>query len=119
MRTWFRNLTIGNKFLLSFSLITTVLVLSLAAILVYLSRVNSYVDRHQRITVPGVVTAAAIQQTLSHMQAQVHHLLERPPSAEQRDRLAQLTTIESQAPHRSRSIARATPAVHIRSSSAC
>ncbi len=96
MRTWFRNLTIGNKFLLSFGLIAIVLVLSLAAILVYLSRVNSYVDRHQRITIPGVVTAAAIQQTLSHMQVQVHHLLEHPSSAEQQDRLAQLTTMESQ-----------------------
>lgn len=95
MLTWFRNLTIGNKLLLSFGLIVTVLILSLAAILVYLSRVNSYVERHQRITVPGVVTAAAIQQTLSHMQTQVHHLLEHPSSAEQRDRLEQLASMES------------------------
>jgi CHASE3 domain sensor protein len=57
---WFRHLTIGKKFLLSFSLIVTVLIFSLAAILVYLTRVNSYVDRHQRITVPAVVTAASI-----------------------------------------------------------
>lgn len=95
MRTWFRNLTIGNKFLLSFGLIATVLVLSLAAILIYLSRVNSYVDRHQRITVPGVVTAAAIQQTLSHMQTEVHHLLEHPSLTEREHRLTQLANMES------------------------
>ena len=88
---WFRHLTIGKKFLLSFSLIATVLLFSLAAILVYLSRVNSYVDRHQRITVPAVVTAVTTQQTFFHMLEQVHHLLEHQTPAEQ---VATLTRLE-------------------------
>jgi len=94
---WFRHLTIGKKFLLSFSLIVTLLVLSLAAILVYLSRVNSYIDRHQRITVPAVVIAATTQQTFLHMLEQVHHLLEHEPPAEQVATLARLEKMLSQA----------------------
>lgn len=94
---WFRHLTIGKKFLLSFSLIVTVLIFSLAAILVYLSRVNSYVDRHQRITVPAVVTAATTQQTFFHLLEQVHHLLEHQPPDEQIATLARLEQMLSQA----------------------
>ena len=94
---WFRHLTIGKKFLLSFSLIVTVLLLSLAAILIYLSRVNSYVDRHQRITVPAVVTAATTQQTFFHMFEQLHHLLEHQPPDEQVATLARLEQMLSQA----------------------
>ena len=93
---WFRHLTIGKKFLLSFSLIVTVLICSLTAILIYLSRVNSYVDRHQRITVPAVVTAGAIQQTFFHMLEQVHHLLEHQTPAEQVATLARLEQMLSQ-----------------------
>lgn len=94
---WFRHLTIGKKFLLSFSLIVTLLIFSLAAILVYLSRVNSYVDRHQGITVPAVVTAATTQQTFFHMLEQVHHLLEHQPPDEQVATLARLEQMLSQA----------------------
>jgi signal transduction histidine kinase len=94
---WFRHLTIGKKFLLSFSLIATVLIFSLTAILVYLSRVNSYVDRHKRITVPAVVTAATMQQTFFHMLEQVHHLLEHQPPDEQAATLAHLEQMMSQA----------------------
>ncbi|MEP6957579.1 MAG: ATP-binding protein [Nitrospirota bacterium] len=93
---WFRHLTIGKKFLLSFSLIVTVLICSLTAILIYLSRVNSYVDRHQRITVPAVVTAGTIQQTFFHMLEQVHHLLEHQTPAEQVATLARLEQMLSQ-----------------------
>ena len=93
---WFRHLTIGKKFLLSFSLIVTVLICSLTAILIYLSRVNSYVDRHQRITVPAVVTAGTIQQTFFHMLEQVHHLLEHQTPAGQVATLARLEQMLSQ-----------------------
>jgi signal transduction histidine kinase len=96
-RGWFRHLTIGRKFLLSFSLIVALLVLSLAAILVYLSRVNSYVDRHQRITVPAVVTAATMQQTFFHMLEQFHNLLEHQSPAEQLGSLARLDEMLSRA----------------------
>jgi hypothetical protein len=95
--SWFHHLTIGKKFLLSFSLIVTLLIFSLAAILVYLSRVNSYVDRHQRITVPAVVTAATTQQIFFHMLEQVHRLLEHEPPTEQVATLARLEQMLSQA----------------------
>ena len=57
---WISRLSLGQKLILSFALILIVLVGSLSAILFYLSRVNSYVDRHQRITIPAVVTASDI-----------------------------------------------------------
>ena len=55
---WLRDLPIGSKLLASFSLLFLLLGLSLAAILFYLTRINSYVERHHRITVPALVTAA-------------------------------------------------------------
>jgi len=58
---WIGRLSIGQKFLVSFGLILSLLALSLTALLFYLSRINSYVDRHKRITVPAIVTAAAMQ----------------------------------------------------------
>ena len=51
------RLSIGKKLAVAFGLILLLLIGSFSATLVYLSRVNSYVDRHQRITIPGVVTA--------------------------------------------------------------
>ena len=74
---WISRLSIGQKLLLSFGLILCLLAASLSAILFYLSRVNSYVDRHQRITVPGVVTASEILWNVGHMRTHVHHLLTR------------------------------------------
>jgi signal transduction histidine kinase len=62
---WLRDLSIGSKLLASFGLLLLLLGLSLAAILFYLARINSYVERHHRITVPALVTAADMrQQTL-------------------------------------------------------
>ena len=55
---WFRHLSISQKLLISFGLILSLLALSLTALLFYLARINSYVDRHKRITVPAIVTAA-------------------------------------------------------------
>lgn len=79
LRNWFRHLTIGQKLVLSFSVMLVVLAFSLAAILVYLVRVNSYVDRHQRITVPAIITAAAMQRESSEMNLAYHLFLERKP----------------------------------------
>ncbi|HTL61426.1 MAG TPA: HAMP domain-containing sensor histidine kinase [Nitrospira sp.] len=56
--SWFRHLSIRQKFFLSFGLILSLLALSLTALLFYLARINSYVDRQKRITVPAIVTAA-------------------------------------------------------------
>ena len=54
---WFRRLTLAQKFLVSFGSLLFLLGLSLAAILFYLSKINSYVERHNRITVPAVEVA--------------------------------------------------------------
>jgi hypothetical protein len=52
---WIARLSIGQKLAVSFGIILILLIGSFVAMLVYLSRVNGYVDRHQRITIPGVV----------------------------------------------------------------
>src|SRR5574341_484309 len=74
---WFRHLSIGQKFLVSFGLILTLLALSLTALLLYLARINSYVDRHKRITVPAIVTAANMQQEAYDLKLALHLPVER------------------------------------------
>jgi len=80
---WFRHLTIGQKFFLAFGLLLLVLSLSLAAIVLYLSRINSYVERHDRITVPAVVTAVDMRKQLFGM-VTLLHALPRAASAQAR-----------------------------------
>lgn len=82
---WFRNLTLGRKFALSFGLLLSVLGLSLAAMLVYLSLVNGYVDRHQRITVPAIVTAATMQRAALEATLMLHQFLEHPSPSSAED----------------------------------
>src|SRR5215510_14768190 len=93
---WISRLSIGQKLVLSFSLILILLAGSLSAIVFYLSRVNSYVERHQRITVPGVVTAFEILKNVSHMQTHMHHLLGQPESDASRSTLPTISGIEQQ-----------------------
>jgi signal transduction histidine kinase len=93
---WISRLSIGQKLVLSFSLILILLAGSLSAILFYLSRVNSYVERHQRITVPGVVTASEILRNVGHMQTHMHHLLEHPETDASRSTLSTISEIEQQ-----------------------
>ncbi len=81
--SWLSRLSIGKKLALSFTVILLLLVGSFGATLFYLSRVNSYVDRHQRITIPGVVTASEMLRNLADLQTQMHHLLEHRNSADQ------------------------------------
>lgn len=69
---WFRHLSIGQKLLLSFGLILSLLALSLTALLLYLARINSYVDRHKRITVPAIVTAAGMQRKAYDVKLALH-----------------------------------------------
>jgi signal transduction histidine kinase len=88
------RLSIGKKLALSFSLILILLIGSLSASFFYLSRVNSYVDRHQRITIPGVVTAAEMLRNLSDMQTRAHQLLEHQSHAERTVSLTALAEIE-------------------------
>ncbi len=93
---WISRLSIGQKLILSFSLILILLAGSLSAILFYLSRVNSYVERHQRITVPGVVTASEILRNVGRMQTRVHHLLEHRQAADSASILAAVAELERQ-----------------------
>ncbi len=88
--TWFGRLTIGQKFMFSFGIMLVTLALSLAAILFYLTRINSYVDRHQRITVPAIVTAAAMQRSAFEMNLTLHLSLERPFPSNLDDTVSQL-----------------------------
>ncbi len=87
---WFRHLTIGQKFVFSFAITLIVLALSLAAILFYLTRINSYIDRHQRITVPAIITAAAMQRSAFEMNLFLHLFLERPFPSNLDDTISQL-----------------------------
>jgi len=93
---WISRLSLGQKLVLSFSLILLLLAGSLSAILFYLSRVNSYVDRHQRITVPAIVTATEMLRNVGRMQTLAHHLLEHGGGASSTTALTDLTEIEKQ-----------------------
>ena len=82
---WFRRLTLAQKFLVSFGSLLFLLGLSLAAILFYLSKINSYVERHNRITVPAVVTAANVRQTVLQMNLVVTSLEHNPSRQARRE----------------------------------
>ena len=91
---WLARLSIGKKLALSFSLILILLIGSLSASFFYLSRVNRYVERHQRITIPSVVTASEMLRNLSDMQTHMHHLHEHQNPAEQTISLNAIVEIE-------------------------
>src|SRR5436309_15583413 len=91
---WIARLSIGKKLALSFSLILILLIGSLSASFFYLSRVNSYVERHKRITIPGVIAASEILRNLSDMQTHMHHLLQDQHNAEQTISLKAIEEIE-------------------------
>ena len=86
---WFRHLSIGQKLLISFGLILSLLALSLTALLFYLARINSYVDRHKRITVPAIVTAANMRREAFDIKLALHTSEQRTAS-EARDLSARL-----------------------------
>ncbi len=92
--SWLSRLSIGKKLTLSFSVILILLIGSLGASFFYLSRVNSYVERHQRITIPAVVTASEMLRNLSDMQTHMHHLLDHQNNAEQTISLKAIAEIE-------------------------
>lgn len=87
---WIAHLSIGKKLAGAFGLILLLLIGSFSATLVYLSRVNSYVDRHQRITIPGVVTASEMLRNVGEIETRMHHVHEHLSGA---DRTAALTAI--------------------------
>lgn len=89
---WLHDRSIGQKFFISFGVILSLLALSLTALLLYLSRINSYVDRHKRITVPAIVTAAAMQRSTYEMNLALHLFLEQITRTNEADILAQLNS---------------------------
>jgi signal transduction histidine kinase len=92
--SWLGRLSIGKKLALSFSVILILLIGSLSASFFYLSRVNSYVERHQRITIPAVVTASEMLRNLYAMQTHMHHLLDHQNNAAQTISLKAIAEIE-------------------------
>ena len=74
---WLHDRSIGQKFFISFGVILGLLALSLTALIFYLSRINSYVDRHKRITVPAIVTAATMQRSVYEMDMALSSLEQR------------------------------------------
>lgn len=91
---WLGRLSIGKKLALAFSLILMLLVGSLIASLFYLARVNSYVERHQRITIPGVITASEMLRSVSNLQMHLHHLLDHQETAGRNSTFAMMADIE-------------------------
>lgn len=91
---WLHDRSIGQKFFISFGIILGLLALSLTALIFYLSRINSYVDRHKRITVPAIITAAGMQRSAYEMNLILRLLFERSNDA---DRAADLVRLNRQA----------------------
>lgn len=90
---WFRHLAISQKLLVSFGVILAVLMLSFTTLLLYLSRVNSYVERHQHMTVPAVITAAEMHRSLFRLRELVHTLQAHPLEASPAETAAHIETI--------------------------
>lgn len=88
---WLHDRLIGQKFFISFGVILGLLALSLTALIFYLNRINSYVDRHKRITVPAIVTAATMQRSAYEMNLTLHLFLEQAKETNPEDTLAQLS----------------------------
>jgi signal transduction histidine kinase len=92
--SWLSRLSIGTKLALSFSVILALLIGSLSVSFFYLSRVNSYVERHKRITIPAVVTASEMLRNLSDMQTHMHHVLDHQNNTEQTISLKAIADLE-------------------------
>ena len=91
---WLHDRSIGQKFFISFGVILSLLALSLTALLVYLSRINSYVDRHKRITVPAIVTAATMQRSVYELDMALLSLEQLGKEADLNQVVARLTAQE-------------------------
>jgi signal transduction histidine kinase len=92
--SWLSRLSIGTKLALSFSVILALLIGSVSVSFFYLSRVNSYVERHKRITIPAVVTASELLRNLSDMQTHMHHVLDHQNNTEQTISLKAIADLE-------------------------
>ncbi len=93
---WLRNLSISSKLLALFSLLFIILGLSLAAIIWYLSRINSYVERHDRITVPALVTAANMRQQVLQTSLALATVIDNRSPTERETIARQLATLTAE-----------------------
>src|SRR5574341_862742 len=93
--TWLQRLSLGQKFLATFVVLLLLLGLSLAAILFYLSSINSYVERHKQVTVPAISTAAEMQHHLFQLTLRAHTLFEKGSVGSRMDAVHQLAARES------------------------
>ncbi len=75
---WLSRMTLGRKFFLAFALLAVCTGLSLAGIYYSLHKINGYVDRNRRITVPALVTAADMRQGVFQMSLTLAGLAARP-----------------------------------------
>jgi signal transduction histidine kinase len=91
---WIARLSIGKKLAVAFGLILALLAGSFSATLVYLSRVNSYVDRHQRITIPGVISASEMLRNVGDIETRMHHTREHLTGADRTAGFAAIAEIE-------------------------
>lgn len=98
-RNWFRDLTVGQKLLASFGVLLLVLGLSVGAVLFYLARINSYVERHHRITVPALTTAADIRRSAYDLSFALHTVLEKRSSEEKLEIFRRVGTFEARMAH--------------------
>jgi signal transduction histidine kinase len=73
---WIGRLSIGQKLAASFGVIVLLLIASFVTTLTYLSQVNSYVERHLRITIPGMIAASEMLRNIGDMQTLMHHALQ-------------------------------------------
>jgi signal transduction histidine kinase len=96
---WFRRLSIGQKFMALFGVVLALLVVSLIAILLHLSRINSYVERHHRITVPALVTAADMRKLTSDIGLAAQSLRMARTARERHVLLERLDRMESDLRH--------------------
>jgi len=90
------RLSIGKKLAVAFGLILLLLIGSFSATLVYLSRVNSYVDRHQRITIPGVITASEMLRNVGAIETRMHHVREHLTGTDRATGFEAIAAIERQ-----------------------
>lgn len=91
---WIAHLSIGQKLAVAFGLILLLLAGSFSATLVYLSRVNSYVDRHQRITIPGVLMASEMLRNVGDIETLTHRVREHLSDTDRTSAVAAIAGIE-------------------------
>lgn len=93
---WFRQVSLGRKFFALFGVLLALLSASLAALLWYLFHINSYIERHHRITVPALVTTTTMRQHSLELSLLLHRLVEDTTPGTDKEIFSQSARIESE-----------------------